>query len=390
MAYRHIHTSESVSMGHPDKVADQISDAILDAVLAQDPDGRVACEVMVTKGRLMIAGEITADAIVDYEGVARNVAADIGYTSEDVGFDALTAEITVAVQRQSPDIARGVDRDAELGAGDQGLMFGYAVDETPSYMPLTLTLAHDIVRRCAEMRLAGEIEGLRPDAKSQVSILYEGDEPVRVTSVVLSTQHDERWSDDQEGLAKTVTESVLRPVLDRLWDDDTVVHVNPTGRFESGGPAADTGLTGRKIIVDTYGGRARHGGGAFSGKDPSKVDRSASYMARYVAKTVVASGLARECEVRLGYAIGVPEPVAVTVDCFEATTVSQETLDQAVREVFALSPGGIIAALDLQRPIYLPTARHGHFGREPGEAGEGTFPWERIDLIDDLLSAVGE
>ena len=389
MANRHIHTSESVSMGHPDKVADQISDAVLDAVLAQDPTGRVACEVMVTNRLIVVAGEITADASVDYEGIARSVAAEIGYTSEDIGLDADTAEVRVAVQRQSPDIARGVDRDADLGAGDQGLMFGYAVDETPSYMPLTLTLAHDIVRRCSEVRMDGEIEGLRPDAKTQVSILYEGDEPVRVTSVVLSTQHDERWSIDQEGLAKSITETVLRPILDRLWDDGTVVHVNPTGRFESGGPAADTGLTGRKIIVDTYGGRARHGGGAFSGKDPSKVDRSASYMARHVAKHVVAAGLARECEVRLGYAIGVPEPVAVTVEGLGAATVSQEELQEAVREVFALSPGGIIAALDLQRPIYLPTARHGHFGRNPGESGEGTFPWERVDRIDDLLSALG-
>jgi S-adenosylmethionine synthetase len=376
-------------MGHPDKVADQISDAVLDAVLAHDPKGRVACEVMVTKGLIVIAGEITAAATVPYEQIARKVAADIGYTSEAVGLDAGTAEVRIAIQRQSPDIARGVDREADLGAGDQGLMFGYAVDETPSYMPLALTLAHDIVRSCAQMRLDGEIEGLRPDAKSQVSILYDGDEPLRVTSVVLSTQHDERWSDDQEGLAKSVTEMVLRPVLDHLWDDATVVHVNPTGRFESGGPAADTGLTGRKIIVDTYGGRARHGGGAFSGKDPSKVDRSASYMARYVAKNVVASGLARECEVRLGYAIGVPEPVAVTVDCAGGATVSQEVLEDAVRQVFALSPAGIIAALQLQQPIYLPTARHGHFGREPGEEGQGTFPWERTDRVDDLLSAAG-
>ena len=384
---QHLFTSESVSMGHPDKAADQVSDAILDAVLAQDPDARVACEVLLTEGLAVIAGEITADVEVDYEAILRDTMRFIGYDDAAVGFDAYGAEVRVAIHEQSPDIARGVDGD-DMGAGDQGLMFGYAIAETPEVMPLPITLANGIIAAQAEARSSETIPHLRPDAKSQVSVIYHRGTPRRIASVVLSTQHGPEWNDDQERLQKAATEHILRPALGDWWSDDISVHVNPTGRFEMGGPAGDTGLTGRKIIVDTYGGWARHGGGAFSGKDPSKVDRSASYMARHVAKTIVSAGLARECEVRLGYAIGVAQPTAVTVDCRGTTDFDEEAIERAVMEVFPLTPSGIIQALDLRRPIYRPTSYHGHFGRTADEP-PGHFTWERTDRVDDLREALG-
>ena len=374
-------------MGHPDKAADQVSDAILDAVLAQDPDARVACEVLLTEGLAVIAGEITAEVDVDYEGILRDTMRFIGYDSADVGFDADAAEVRVAIHEQSADIARGVDGE-ELGAGDQGLMFGYAVTETPEAMPLPITLANAIIASQAEARASGTVPHLRPDAKSQVSVVYERGVPKRIASIVLSTQHGPEWNEDQRGLGKVVTEHILRPALGDWWRDDIEIHVNPTGRFEKGGPAGDTGLTGRKIIVDTYGGWARHGGGAFSGKDPSKVDRSASYMARHIAKTIVTAGLARECEVRLGYAIGVARPTAVTVDCRGTTDFDEEAIEQAVIDVFPLTPAGIITALDLRRPIYRPTSYHGHFGRIPDDP-PGAFTWERTDRVDALREALG-
>jgi S-adenosylmethionine synthetase len=373
-------------MGHPDKVADQVSDAVLDAVLAEDPTARVACEVLLTGELAVIAGEITAEASPDYKHILHETVSRIGY-SADSGFDPATVKVLDAVQEQSPDIWRGVGRDDEIGAGDQGLMFGYASNQTPELMPLPITLAHRLVARQAEVRTGGTIEGLRPDAKSQVTIEFDGLKPVGVDSVLVSTQHDERWNDDQEGLQAAVLAEIIRPVLGDLWQDEITVLINPTGRFEIGGPTGDTGLTGRKIIVDTYGGWARHGGGAFSGKDATKVDRSASYMARHVAKTVVAAGLAEECEVRLGYAIGVAEPTAVWVDTHGTGAIPDQRLSTAVREVFPLTPRGIIDALDLRRPIYSPTAYHGHFGRTPGD--DGSFSWEATPRVDDLRNAVG-
>ena len=384
---QHLFTSESVSMGHPDKAADQVSDAILDAVLEQDPDARVACEVLLTEGLAVIAGEITAVVDVDYEGILRDTMRFIGYDDAAVGFDADGAEVRVAIHDQSRDIARGVDGD-DMGAGDQGVMFGYAIAETPEVMPLPITLANGIIAAQAEARSSETIPHLRPDAKSQVSVIYERGTARRIASVVLSTQHGPEWNSDQERLEKEATEHILRPALGDWWSDDIEVHVNPTGRFEMGGPAGDTGLTGRKIIVDTYGGWARHGGGAFSGKDPSKVDRSASYMARQVAKTIVSAGLARECEVRLGYAIGVAQPTAVTIDCRGTTDFDEEAIERAVMEVFPLTPSGIIQALGLRRPIYRPTSYHGHFGRTPDEP-PGHFTWERTDRVDDLRAALG-
>ena len=385
---RHLFTSESVSMGHPDKAADQVSDAILDAVLAKDPEARVACEVLLTDGLAVIAGEITANAKVDYREILRDTMTTIGYETAEVGFDAEAAEIIVALQKQSPDIARGVRNGAEMGAGDQGLMFGYAITETPELMPLPITLAHRMIATQTEVRRSGAIVGLRPDAKCQVSVLYEGGVPRRIDSAVLSTQHGPEWNDRQEDLRDSVIETIVRPALGEWWDDSTRIHVNPTGRFLTGGPAGDTGLTGRKIIVDTYGGWGRHGGGAFSGKDPSKVDRSASYMARYVAKNIVAAGLAIECEVRLGYAIGIAQPTAVTLDCRGTAVVDEAELEQAVRDIFPLTPQGIIEALDLRRPIYRPTSYHGHFGRIPDET-KRTFTWERSDRVDALRAALG-
>ncbi|MBI5156623.1 MAG: methionine adenosyltransferase [Acidimicrobiia bacterium] len=378
-------------MGHPDKASDQVSDAILDAVLAQDPTARVACEVLLTEGLGIIAGEISANADVDFEAVARTTLRAIGYDSADAGFDADGARMLVAVQEQSPDIARGVIGEREMGAGDQGMMFGYAVADTPELMPLPIMLAQKLVARQAEMRRSGVIPQLRPDAKSQVTVDYVDGHPVGISSVVLSTQHGPRWDDDQKGLAAEVVEHILRPGLGEWWADSTVVHVNPTGRFSRGGPAGDTGLTGRKIIVDTYGGWARHGGGAFSGKDPSKVDRSAAYMARYIAKNVVAAGLAHECEVRLGYAIGVAQPTMLSLDCKGTTAegIAESVIEDAVREVFGrLTPAALIETLELRRPIYQPTACHGHFGRG-ADKPSGFFTWERTDRARLLASAVG-
>jgi S-adenosylmethionine synthetase len=387
-------TSESVSMGHPDKVADQVADAVLDAALAKDPEARVACEVLITGGTVVVSGEISSHlwqpAASDIAEIARETILSIGYDDPAAGFDARTARYEILIQPQSPDIAMGVD-GAELGAGDQGLMFGYAVAGAEAAMPLPILLAHRLVARQAEVRSSAEIPGLRPDAKAQVTVRYTGREPVGIASVVLSTQHDPRWNEHQAELRSAVAEHILGPVLGDWWNQDIAVYVNPTGKFELGGPAGDTGLTGRKIIVDTYGGWARHGGGAFSGKDPSKVDRSGSYMARSIAKHVVAAGLAVECEVRLAYVIGMVEPSSVTVDCLGTARegLDESAIERAVREVFPLSPSGIIGRLGLQAPVYRPTAVHGHFGRLPDSAGPGTFSWERLDHVDDLRAAAG-
>ncbi len=377
----HLFTSESVSMGHPDKVCDQISDAILDAMLAQDRDSRVACECMVSTGMVIVGGEITTKAYVEIPDIVRRVIKDIGYTSGDMAFDYESCSVITSIKRQSPDIAMGVDRD---GAGDQGMMFGFACDETPELMPLPIHLAHRLVERQAQVRRDGTIGGLRPDAKSQVTVEYHGHRPARIETLVISTQHDPSWNDRQEVLKQQVIEHICKPVLGDWWRGDITVHVNPTGRFEIGGPHGDVGLTGRKIIVDTYGGSARHGGGAFSGKDPSKVDRSAAYMARYIAKNVVASKLAKRCEVQLAYAIGVAEPVSVQVDTAGTGQVSDLKLERAVREVFPLTPKGIIEHLDLRRPIFFETARHGHFGRDLPE-----FTWERTDRTDQIRQQTG-
>jgi S-adenosylmethionine synthetase len=390
----HSYTSESVSMGHPDKVADRISDAVLDCVLKADKNARVACEALVTGRHIVLAGEISGSGIPDetaLERVARDTVAAIGYDSWDKGFHSEEAQFHSFIQPQSLDIARGVNgrENGELGAGDQGLMFGHATVQTPELMPLAILLAHRIVTRQAQARTDGLIPDLRPDAKSQVTVLYDRHNPVAVDSVLLSTQHGPSWNDHCTELAAAAIEHILKPSLDRWWHDDVSVLVNPTGRFESGGPGADTGLTGRKIIVDTYGGWARHGGGSFSGKDATKVDRSASYMARYVAKNVIAAGFAEECEIRLSYAIGVPQPTSVTVDCHGTQKIDEAAIEDAVKEVFPLTPSGIIADLGLLQPIYEPTSYHGHFGRTPGEAGEGTFSWERTDRVDALRSVAG-
>ena len=395
----HLFTSESVTMGHPDKVADQISDAILDAILEQDPHARVACETLVTTGQVVLAGEVTTTAYVDAADVARRTIREIGYTHPEVGFDADSCGVLTAIHSQSPDIARGVDRaeddDKEQGAGDQGLMFGYATDETPELMPLPIQTAHRIVERLAELRLKGKLPWLRPDGKSQVTVEYEDERPFRIHTVVVSTQHDESVLDrkkDQvsEKAKKEIIEQVIKPVIlknhKKLWNDDIVFHINPTGKFVVGGPHGDTGLTGRKIIVDTYGGRGAHGGGAFSGKDPSKVDRSASYMARYIAKNVVAAGLARNAEVQLAYAIGVANPVSVTVTTENTAVIPEDQIAELIRQQFPLTPRGIIKHLDLLRPIYKRTARHGHFGR-PAE--DGAFTWEKTDKADALAKAAG-
>jgi S-adenosylmethionine synthetase len=367
-------------MGHPDKVADQISDAILDAMLAQDPMSRVACETMVSTGMAIVAGEVTTKAYVEIPDVVRDVIRDIGYVSGDMAFDYESCAVLTSIKKQSPDIAMGVDRE---GAGDQGMMFGFACRETPELMPLPIMLAHKLVERQAEVRRKGIIGGLRPDAKSQVTVEYEGHRPLRVDTLVLSTQHDRSWNDRQPELKKQVIEHIFKPVLGSSWRDDATLHVNPTGRFEIGGPHGDTGLTGRKIIVDTAGARARHGGGAFSGKDPTKVDRSAAYMARYIAKNIVAAELAEQCEVQLSYAIGVAEPTSVYVDTMGSGKVNGDALSRAVREVFSLTPRGIIETLSLRRPIYRLTASGGHFGRSLPE-----FTWERTDKADALRKAV--
>ena len=377
----HLFTSESVTEGHPDKVADQISDAVLDAVLEQDPTSRVACETTVTTGMVFLAGEITTKAYVDFAGVARSMVRDIGYTRAEYGFDYQTCAVLSAIDPQSPDIAQGVDTG---GAGDQGLMFGFACRETPELMPLPIILAHKITRRLAEARRAKDLPFLRPDGKSQVTVEYDGEgRPARVHTVVVSTQHEPDASPDD--IRDGVIEKVIRTsVPEELLDERTVYHINPTGRFVIGGPQGDCGLTGRKIIVDTYGGYGRHGGGAFSGKDPTKVDRSACYMARHVAKNLVAAGIAERVEVQVAYAIGVVEPVSVRVDSFGTGVISDFRIEKLVREHFPLSPRGIIEYLELRRPIYRQTASYGHFGRT-----EEGFTWERTHRAADLSAAAG-
>jgi S-adenosylmethionine synthetase len=379
-------TSESVSEGHPDKVADQVSDAILDAILAKDPHARVACETLVKSGMVMIAGEITTDAWVDMEGIVRETVLDIGYNSSDVGFDGATCAVLNAVGKQSPDIAQGVDRgpNEELGAGDQGMMFGYATNETENLMPAPITYSHQLMQRQAELRKNGKLAWLRPDAKAQLSFIYDNGKPVGIDCVVLSTQHDESISN--ETIQEAVMEEIIKPVLPAHWlSANTKYHINPTGRFVIGGPVGDCGLTGRKIIVDTYGGLAHHGGGAFSGKDPSKVDRSGAYAARYVAKNIVAAGLADRCEVQISYAIGVAEPTSINVNTFGTGKVSEEELQRFVFECFDLRPGGIIKELNLLRPIYQKTASYGHFGRNEPE-----FTWEACDKAVRLKEFVNQ
>ena len=376
----HVFTSESVTEGHPDKIADQISDSILDAVLSEDKNGRVACETLVTTGLAFIAGEITTETYVDFPAIVRETIREIGYTRAKFGFDYETCAVISSIDPQSPDIALGVNPG---GAGDQGLMFGYATDETPELMPMPLIMAHQLTRRLSTARRSGQLDWLRPDGKSQVSIEYEGSRPLRIEAVVVSCQHSEDIA--IETLREEIRKDVIMQTLpNELFDDDTKIHINPTGRFVIGGPQGDCGLTGRKIIVDTYGGVGSHGGGAFSGKDPSKVDRSASYVARHVAKNIVASGLAGRVEVQLAYAIGVVDPVSVMVDTFNTGEVPDDRITAAVREVFPLSPLGIIEYLDLLRPIYRKTAAFGHFGRDEPE-----FTWERTDRTGDLRTACG-
>ncbi|WP_410474335.1 methionine adenosyltransferase [Guyparkeria sp. TX1] len=374
-AKRHLFTSESVSKGHPDKIADQISDAILDAILEQDPSARVACEALVKTGFVVLAGEVTTSAWVDVDELVREVIVDIGYTSSELGFDGHTCGVLNAIGKQSSDIAQGVDREdaANQGAGDQGLMFGYATNETDVLMPAPITYAHRLVQRQSEVREAGALPWLRPDAKSQVTFRYEDGVPVGIDAVVLSTQHNPDIA--QSDLHEAVMEEIVKPTLPAEWlDRHTKYHINPTGQFIIGGPVGDCGLTGRKIIVDTYGGMARHGGGAFSGKDPSKVDRSAAYAGRYVAKNIVAAGLADRCEIQISYAIGVAEPTSISVDTFGTGHIPDERITDLVREHFDLRPYGILQMLDLIRPIYRKTAVGGHFGREEPE-----FSWERTD-----------
>ncbi len=375
-------TSESVSMGHPDKVADQISDAVLDAMLAQDPNSRVACETMVSTGMAIVAGEVRTEAYVEIPDIVRSTIERIGYTSGDMAFDHVSCAVLSSIKAQSPDIAMGVDSGSkgEEGAGDQGMMFGFACTETPEFMPLPIQLAHQLVAKHAEVRRSNAVEGLRPDAKSQVTFEYDEDnKPTRLDTVVLSTQHAPKWSNDQKGLAEQVLANVIKPVVGNLWNDDIKVHINPTGKFEIGGPHGDVGLTGRKIIVDTYGGRGRHGGGAFSGKDPTKVDRSGAYITRQAAKSVVAAGLARRCIVQLSYAIGVPEPLSVFVDTYGTGKVPDAEILEKVKAAFDFRPGLIGKSLQLKEieggcpKRYQQTAAYGHFGRE-GPA----FTWEKV------------
>lgn len=395
MKERHLFTSESVSEGHPDKVADQISDAILDALLEKDPLARVACETSVTTGMVFVMGEISTTAYVDIQKIVRQTIKDIGYDRSTYGFDGDTVAVLTAIDEQSPDIARGVDRalDAHpsdqmidaIGAGDQGLMFGFAINETPELMPLPISLAHKLMRRTAKLRKDGTLPYLRPDAKSQVTVEYSEDgQPLRIDTIVLSTQHTKDVS--LETIKKDVMEQVIREVVPEKWlDEKTKYFINPTGRFVIGGPQGDSGLTGRKIIVDTYGGYARHGGGAFSGKDATKVDRSAAYAARYIAKNIVASGIATKCEIQLAYAIGVAEPVSIAVNTYGTSAYDEEKIIEAIRENFDLRPAGIIEMLDLRRPIYRQTAAYGHFGRTDID-----LPWERTDKIEPLLNSLKE
>lgn len=380
---QYLFTSESVSEGHPDKIADQISDAVLDEIIKQDPKARVACETYVKTGMALVGGEITTSAWVDIENLAREVICDIGYTSSEMGFDGRSCAVLNAIGKQSADINQGVDRENPLdqGAGDQGIMFGYATNETDVFMPAAITYAHRLMERQAQMRKTGKLDWLRPDAKSQLTFKYEDHKIVGIDAVVLSTQHAETVS--QKDLHEGVMEEIIKPVLPAHWlSKDTKYFINPTGRFVIGGPMGDCGLTGRKIIVDTYGGAARHGGGAFSGKDPSKVDRSAAYAARYVAKNIVAAGLADRCEIQLSYAIGVAEPTSIMIETFGTGKVANELLVNLVRDFFDLRPYGLIKMLDLIQPIYRQTAAYGHFGREQ-------FPWEKIDRAADLRAEAG-
>ncbi|KON47247.1 methionine adenosyltransferase [Mariprofundus ferrooxydans] len=388
MSRNFVFTSESVSEGHPDKVADRISDSVLDALLEQDKYARVACETLVTTGMALIAGEITTSAVIDYQDVVRSAIRDIGYNSSAMGFDWESCAVLVTLDKQSPDIAQGVNEgeglDLDQGAGDQGLMFGYASNETDVLMPTPIHLSHQLVEKQAAVRKAGVLDFLRPDAKSQVTVRYENSKPVAIDAVVLSTQHDPEVT--HKDLTEAVMETVIKPILGPtgLLHAGTEYHINPTGRFVIGGPVGDCGVTGRKIIVDTYGGFGHHGGGAFSGKDPTKVDRSACYMMRYVAKNIVAAGLAERCEVQVAYAIGVAHPLSVMVNTFGTGTIDEDKLASIVREVFDLRPKGIVQSLDLLRPIYAKTAAYGHFGRELPD-----FTWERTDKVDALKAAAG-
>ncbi|MEE9345195.1 MAG: methionine adenosyltransferase [Methylococcales bacterium] len=384
MSKEFIFTSESVSEGHPDKMSDQISDAILDAIIAQDKHGRVACETMVKTGMVVLAGEITTTAIIDYEPIVRDVVNSIGYDNSDVGFDGDNCAVLNALGRQSPDIAQGVDRanQEDQGAGDQGLMFGYATNETDVLMPAPIAYAHRLVQKQAEVRKSGALKWLRPDAKSQVTFLYQDDKPVGIDAVVLSTQHDDDIS--LSDLQEAVMEEIIKPVLPAEWlSSKTQYHINPTGKFVIGGPVGDCGLTGRKIIVDTYGGMARHGGGAFSGKDPSKVDRSAAYAGRYVAKNIVAAGLADRCEIQISYAIGVAQPTSISIDTFGTGKINDTKIEVLVKNLFDLRPYALVTMLDLIRPIYRQTASYGHFGRNDID-----LPWEATDKVDELKAAV--
>jgi len=381
----HLFTSESVSEGHPDKIADQISDAVLDAILRQDPNCRVACETLVKTGMVFVGGEITTNAWVDIEQIVRDTVRDIGYTSSEMGFDADSCAVLTAIGKQSPDIAQGVDRpnEEEMGAGDQGLMFGYASNETPVLMPAPITYAHRLVKRQAELRKKGILPWLRPDAKSQITFKYSQGKPIGIDTVVLSTQHAPEIA--QADLVEAVIEELIKPVLPEEWlDKKTQYLVNPTGRFVIGGPLGDCGLTGRKIIVDTYGGMARHGGGCFSGKDPTKVDRSAAYAGRYVAKNIVAAGLAERCEIQVSYAIGVAEPTSISIETFGTGKISDAHIVELVRRNFDLRPRGLIKMLNLQQPIYQATATYGHFGREDKD-----FPWESTDKAELLRAEAG-
>lgn len=394
LSKRVLFTSESVTEGHPDKMADQISDSILDAILAQDPNGRVACETLVTTGQVHVVGEISTSCYVDIPHIIRDTIRKIGYTRAKYGFDAATCGILVSLDEQSADIALGVDKALEakkgemdeaeaIGAGDQGMMFGYATNETPEYMPLTIALAHRLARRLAEVRKSGEVDYLRPDGKTQVTVAYEDGKPAYIDTIVISTQHDENVA--LSTIEKDMIEKVIKAVVPaELLSDKTKYLINPTGKFVIGGPQGDSGLTGRKIIVDTYGGMARHGGGAFSGKDPTKVDRSAAYAARYVAKNVVAAGLAERCEIQLAYAIGVAHPVSIMVDTFGTNKVSEEMIEELIKKNFDLRPAGIIKTLDLRRPIYAQTAAYGHFGRTDVD-----LPWEHTDKADALRKQAG-